>query len=227
MIYEALLKKISRKALGRNAVDAMYIKDGKITWNQFRKQRRRLNKLRREFAWRPKHLSILHQSCVAHAQAQHLPLALISQIQRSGGSLLSQLFDGHPEIHAHPHELKIGFPSKYLWPKIYLDEDPTRWLETLFEPSVLNHFRNGYKKQRNMEETFLFLFLPSVQKELFVKQLHAIESVTQRDILDAYMASYFGAWLNNQNNSGSKKRRIQKTCCLASSCTIYSPLKAS
>ncbi len=205
MIYEALLKKISRKALGCNAVDAMYIKDGKITWNQFRKQRRRLNKLRREFAWRPKHLSILHQSCVAHAQAQHLPLALISQIQRSGGSLLSQLFDGHPEIHAHPHELKIGFPSKYLWPKIYLDEDPTRWLETLFEPSVLNHFRNGYKKQRNMEETFLFLFLPSVQKELFVKQLHAIESVTQRDVLDAYMTSYFSAWLNNQNNSGSKK----------------------
>ena len=31
------------------------------------------------------------------------PLALISQIQRSGGSLLSQLFDGHPEIHPHPH----------------------------------------------------------------------------------------------------------------------------
>jgi len=25
------------------------------------------------------------------------PLVLISQIQRSGGSLLSQLFDGHPE----------------------------------------------------------------------------------------------------------------------------------
>ena len=36
------------------------------------------------------------------------PLVLVSQIQRSGGTLLSQLFDGHPECHAHPHELKIG-----------------------------------------------------------------------------------------------------------------------
>ena len=36
------------------------------------------------------------------------PMVLVSQIQRSGGTLLSRLFDGHPECHAHPYELKIG-----------------------------------------------------------------------------------------------------------------------
>jgi hypothetical protein len=36
------------------------------------------------------------------------PLVLISQAQRSGGTLLSQLFDSHPAIAAHPHELSIG-----------------------------------------------------------------------------------------------------------------------
>ena len=35
------------------------------------------------------------------------PLVLISQIARSGGTLLSQLFDMHPECHVHPHELKL------------------------------------------------------------------------------------------------------------------------
>ena len=36
------------------------------------------------------------------------PLVLISQAKRSGGTLLRQLFDGHPEFHAHGHELDIG-----------------------------------------------------------------------------------------------------------------------
>ena len=32
------------------------------------------------------------------------------------GTLLSQLFDGHPECHAHPHELRIGSPTSRHWP---------------------------------------------------------------------------------------------------------------
>ena len=179
--------------------------NGKITLKRFRKHKRRLNKLKKEFRRRKNHLTTLHRTCTAHIQTENSPLALISQIQRSGGSLLSQLFDGHPEIHAHPHELKIGFPIKYTWPQLDLNEDPKRWLETLFESSVLNHFKNGYKKQRNMDETFLFVFLPSIQKELFFKHLSSVDSVRLRDVFDAYMTSYFGAWLNNQNNFGRKK----------------------
>ena len=32
----------------------------------------------------------------------------------------SQLFDGHPEVHAHPHELCIGKPNKWDWPPLDL-----------------------------------------------------------------------------------------------------------
>ena len=41
------------------------------------------------------------------------PMILISQIQRSGGTLLSRLFDGHPRCFAHPMELSWGRPSKW------------------------------------------------------------------------------------------------------------------
>ena len=151
------------------------------------------------------HLESLYKSCVEHTRPVTSPLALISQVQRSGGTLLSQLFDGHPELHAHPHELKIGYPTKYTWPKLDLKDDPSRWLETLFEYSVLSHFKKGYKKEKKRDDAFLFLFLPSVQREIFLDYAGSIDSLTLRDVFDGYMTSYFGAWLNNQNSSGHKK----------------------
>ena len=140
-----------------------------------------------------------------HTRPVTAPLALISQVQRSGGTLLSQLFDGHPELHAHPHELKIGYPTKYTWPKIDLSDNPNRWLATLFEYSVLSHFKKGYKKEKKRDDAFLFLFLPSVQREIFLNYVGSINSLTIRDVFDGYMTSYFGAWLNNQNSYGQKR----------------------
>src|SRR5437667_1135310 len=63
------------------------------------------------------------------------PLALISQISRSGGTLLSQLFDGHPQCHAHPDELMIGYPRRRHWPQLDLQDSPERWFEMLAEPT--------------------------------------------------------------------------------------------
>ena len=158
-----------------------------------------------EFGQSRIYLETLYQACLEHTRPVTNPLALISQIQRSGGTLLSQLFDGHPELHAHPHELKIGYPTKYTWPKLDLKDDPNRWLETLFEYSVLRHFKKGYKKEKKRDDAFLFFFLPSVQREIFLDYLGSIRSLTIRDVFDAYMTSYFGAWLNNQNSTGHKK----------------------
>ncbi|MCP4297315.1 MAG: hypothetical protein GY786_17065 [Proteobacteria bacterium] len=59
---------------------------------------------------------------------------LISQIQPSGGTPLSQLADGHPELDAHPDELKIGYPNKYTWPKLNIIDDPKNWY-----PSAARH----------------------------------------------------------------------------------------
>jgi len=158
-----------------------------------------------EFGQSKIYLETLYQACLEHTRPVTSPLALISQIQRSGGTLLSQLFDGHPELHTHPHELKIGYPTKYTWPKLDLKDDPNRWLETLFEYSVLSHFKKGYKKEKKRDDAFLFLFLPSVQREIFLDYLGSLGLLTIRDVFDAYMTSYFGAWLNNQNSTGHKK----------------------
>ena len=205
MIYQQLLNRYSRLMLGSSATETIIAEDGKVTLRKYYKHRLRIKKLNRNFRQSKIHLDSLYQSCLAHVRPVTVPLALISQVQRSGGTLLSQLFDGHPEFHAHPHELKIGYPTKYTWPKLNLKEKPNRWLEILFEHSVLNHFRKGYKKQRNLDEAFHLLFLPSLQREIFLHYLDSAESITLRDVLDAYMTSYFNAWLNNQNSSGHKK----------------------
>jgi hypothetical protein len=152
-----------------------------------------------------KHLNNGFDSLLNHIHPITVPLVLISQIQRSGGSMLSQLFDGHAQVHAHPHELKFGYPKKFIWPPIDLNDHPERWFEILFEDSVVDHLRHGYKKMAKYEETFLFLFLPSLQKKIFLKYLHSIENIVQRDVCDAYMTSYFLAWVNNQNLPGVKK----------------------
>ena len=150
-------------------------------------------------------LANAYDSWLEHIQPVSVPLALISQIQRSGGSMLSQLFDGHPQVHAHPHELKVGYPKKHNWPPIDLNDHPDRWFEILFEDIVVRHFRYGYKKMEKYKDTLLFIFLPSLQKALFLRYLESIDKIIQRDVFDAYMTSYFGAWVNNQNRIGDKK----------------------
>jgi hypothetical protein len=203
--YQQPFNKIAKLMLGNSIIESIIAEDGKITLKKYFKARSRVKKLNREFRESKIHLESLYHSCLEHIRPVTSPLALISQVQRSGGTLLSQLFDGHPELHAHPHELKIGYPTKYTWPRLDLNDNPNRWLEILFEGKVLKHFRKGYKKQKGQDEVFLFLFLPSVQREIFLNYLVSVKFKTLRDIFDAYMTSYFGAWLNNQNSSGHKK----------------------
>ena len=133
------------------------------------------------------------------------PLALIAQIQGSGGTLMSQLFDGHPELHVHPHELMIGYPEKGIWPRLDRNDRPEQWFEILFENIVSEYNKEGYKKDKEDKETFPFVFISSLQREVFLNYIDSVQSMTMRDIFDAYMTSYFGAWLNNQNYYGSKK----------------------
>jgi hypothetical protein len=135
------------------------------------------------------------------------PLVLSSQIQRSGGTLLSQLFDGHPECHAHPHEVKIGYPREHFWPPIEL-EQPENWFEILFEARSVRNFRRGYKKspRSDQRDVFPFLFLARLQKQIFDACVAARPPRRERDVLDCYFTSYFNAWLDNHNlYSGPKK----------------------
>ena len=133
------------------------------------------------------------------------PLVLISQIRGSGGSFLNQLFDGHPELHAHPHELMIGYPEKDHWPRIDLNDRPENWFEILFEDIVSEYNQEGYVKGKEDKETFPFVFIPALQRKIFLDYTDSVESITARDVINGYLTSYFGAWLNNQNYNGQKK----------------------
>jgi sulfotransferase family protein len=147
------------------------------------------------------------------------PLVLISQIQRSGGTLLSQLFDGHPEVHAHPHEICIGKPYKWDWPPLDLSA-PDTWFETLQEPLLADWVETGYVKdqteQRKGRDTdvFPFVFSLALQRRIFDRA--AAGATSERQLLDAYFTSYFNAWLDNHNvYSGPKKAVVGFTPRLA------------
>jgi Sulfotransferase family len=160
----------------------------------------------------------LPQVCWQHLVPVKEPLVLISQVPRSGGTLLNELFDGHLECHAHPYELSIG-PTKDKWPLLDLNDSPERWFDVLFEPSTVESFQRGYQKygpgKDKNRETFRFLFLPSVQKELFLKYVTGLQITSPRQVFDAYMTSYFNAWLNNHNVEGDKKAVVAFTPWLA------------
>jgi hypothetical protein len=141
------------------------------------------------------------------------PLVMISQIQRSGGTLLSQLFDMHPQCHAHPYELFIGYPKKMHWPALDLGATPKTWFTMLFEKPVLRAFEDGYTKYSKGAvdeelEVFPFIFLPSLQKQIFDACVKEREIQTTRDIFDCYFTSYFNAWLDNHNLYVGGKRMI-------------------
>jgi hypothetical protein len=162
--------------------------------------------------WAAKSLSEHRQLCRArleHLIEVHEPLVLISQIQRSGGTLLSQLFDGHPECHAHPWELEIGYPRRSNWPRIELADPPARWYEMLNEKPA-KQLKRGYRKAGPWSdpepELFPFLFLPALRKAIFEHLVHSRPIEREREVLDAYMSAYFNAWLDNHNlYTGPKK----------------------
>jgi hypothetical protein len=143
--------------------------------------------------------------CLEHVFPVTSPLAMITQIRGSGGSFLNQLFDGHPELHTHPHELMIGYQEKHHWPRVDLNDHPENWFGILFEDIVSKYNQEGYVKGKEDKETFPFVFIPALQKKIFLDYMDAVQSTTARDVFNGYLTSYFGAWLNNQNYNGPKK----------------------
>jgi Sulfotransferase family len=155
---------------------------------------------------------LLCRARVDHRVPVREPLVLISQVQRSGGTLLSQLFDGHPECHAHPHELLIGHPKSTQWPALDLAA-PETWFSILQEEKVARHFRSGYKKPAekpgdDLTDVFPFLFPPGLQRLIFDSCLDATKIERERDVLDCYFTSYFNAWLDNHNLYTGPKRVV-------------------
>jgi hypothetical protein len=146
------------------------------------------------------------------------PMVLISQVQRSGGTLLARLFDGHEQCHVHPFELHIGSPARHRWPRLDPEAEPRVWFAMLREERLAQMFQNGQRrtptkgkgKPRRESTTYPFMLPPTLQRALFMEQVAARgEGVTtERAILDCYLTSLFNAWLDNQNLYGADKRWV-------------------
>jgi hypothetical protein len=124
---------------------------------------------------------------------------MVSQVERSGGSLMAQLFDGHPELLAHPHELKFGYPNKHVWPPTDL-ADLDEQFRLLFELSNVDFCENGYAKGKHDMDAKNFFLIPQIQREVFKEALNGTGVTTSRDVLNAYFTSYFNAWLNMRSS---------------------------
>lgn len=142
------------------------------------------------------------------------PLALISQVQRSGGTLVNSLLDGHPELHVHPYELHIGHPTKADWPQgLDLDGDPDSWLDLLAEPVLAKLFASGYRKKPDMNEIADFPTLPFTVVPTFIEHLFRVLCAdqrprSQREVIDRYMTAFFNAWIDNQGLRDEPKRWV-------------------
>jgi Sulfotransferase family len=151
---------------------------------------------------------------LVRARLEHLvpvaePLVLISQIQRSGGTLLLQLLDGHRECHVDPYELKIGHPKKHNWPMLEVSQ-PERWFETLYFRGTVERLRRTDRTRRpeSGRSVFPYLFSPRLQKQVFDRCVERRPPRSGREILDAYLTSYFNAWLDNHNLYTGPKRAV-------------------
>ena len=136
------------------------------------------------------------------------PMILITQIQRSGGTLISQLFDGHPQIYAHPHELHIGYPEKWHWPQLSLSDDPKVWFNCLYEERLEQFYGKGYYKPGMnsfaLKEVHPFSFDPKIQQAVFSQGLKFKPPNSQREILNIYYTSFFAAWSDTPTNPGGR-----------------------
>jgi hypothetical protein len=141
------------------------------------------------------------------------PFALISQVKRSGGTLLNSLLDGHPELHVHPYELHIGHPTKADWPALDLNADPEAWLEHLSEPVLEKLFAAGYRKKPDMDEIENYPTLPFTVVPTFVEHLFRLlcadqPPASQRQVIDHYLTAFFNSWIDNQGLRDEPKRWV-------------------
>jgi Sulfotransferase family len=135
------------------------------------------------------------------------PLLLITQAQRSGGTLLLRLLDGHPECHVIPFQLRgIDDAAKRLAAK------PEEAWRALYDPKLAERFEQGHRQVKHdvldHDEVFPFELPPELQRAIFDACAARIAEPSPRELLDCYFTSYFNAWLDNRNLQTGTKRWV-------------------
>jgi Sulfotransferase family len=142
------------------------------------------------------------------------PLLLISQISRSGGTWVSQLFDHHPQVFAHPLELRFGKSLKWDWPDVSALGGAEEVWRALRYAKAEERFGAGTYHKGN-DQTYPILLSVELQHALFLRLAQKRATACERDWFDLYFTSFFSAWLDYQRRYGLKKYVVAFTSMLA------------
>lgn len=146
---------------------------------------------------------------LTHIVPVAVPLVVINQAPRSGGTLLSQLFDGHPQCFVHPHELMWGNFRAKQWPVVYPYDSVLDVFLKLDQPWIKETLDRGfYQKGRagKVRDHLPFAFDRALQKSIFMDRMANLPPKNARNVLNHYLTSFFNAWLDYQSlYAGDKK----------------------
>ena len=198
------LKKINKKAGGgKNLISLLITEDNRKKLSTYLKSRLKERMRRRAFKDRASNLRDLVRSAERHITPVTQPLMLIFDLPTSGGALLNQLFDGHPQLHVHPGEIMLTFAEqkKSISPSRRPDpvKRPHKWFSILAQNRVNGHLEEVQKKLDIVDSSQPMVFIPYLQRRIFLRYLKSMKSRSLRTLCDAYMTSYFGSWLNYAN----------------------------
>ena len=200
------MKKMTKKPmLGKKALNFLITDTNRRKLRRHLKDRAKNKMIRQVSRDGESHLEDILHICLKHIAPLTTPLAMISQIPCSGGSLLNRLFDGHSKIHAYPGALIPENTAINSWPPIDLAHKPEDWLKILSNHFDLKTFRTGFRPVEKGGHRIPHMFLPVLQERIFLKYLASLATIKTRDVFDAWMTACFGAWLNYQNHGYDKK----------------------
>ena len=134
------------------------------------------------------------------------PLILISQIQRSGGTLCLRLFDGHTKILSYPDELKISTP-KWKWKqfnRLYVQYN-----------SIGNYAKKKiYTKEDNAKWNKYYNFEFDIDKQrLLFNYFSKLNSKNDRHKLNSYFSSFFHSFKNYKDNKSLFRKKYITAFC--------------
>lgn len=132
------------------------------------------------------------------------PVVWIAQLPRSGGTMLSRLFDGHPETHVIPKPSSFGGNKSIAWP----DNEtisPVGIRRKLDMSAVSgSEFR---KKSSNVEQVSVPIYFDGLwyRRICAVWKPNVPAASRVRNQLATIFTAFFNAWRNYQNLYGEKR----------------------
>lgn len=118
---------------------------------------------------------------------------MIAEVQRSGGTLFSQLLDGHSKLRVFPGEMHIAKP-KNSWPDIAPQQHPSLTFRRLVDHRCIEYARIGYKKSFRSTRREPFDYDVNMHHSEFCAMFCEFAPESPREVLDLFFTSFFATW---------------------------------